>query len=73
MTKITVQLNHITPFKIRQLSLHFVYEIKMLIYQPRQQMARGTCKIQRSVVDYEMKHAKQAARARQKKKIKNIS
>ena len=56
MTKMTVQ------------PLHFVYEIKMLIYQPRQQMARGTCKIQRSVVDYEMKHAKQAARARQKKK-----
>ena len=54
MTKMTVQ------------PLHFVYEIKMLIYQPRQ-MARRTCKIQRSVVDYEMKHTKQAARARQKK------
>ena len=54
MTKMTVQ------------PLHFVYEIKMLIYQPRQ-MARGTCKIQRSVVDYEMKHTKQTARARQKK------
>ena len=30
-------------------------------------MARRTCKIQRSVVDYEMKHTKQTARARQKK------